>query len=117
MSGTVISLIVFAVLLGGAILGAIARHCLPDQRLDDDSKQVINLGTGLIGTIAALVLGLRAAARAIEPQTDTQRAFKSLANETVADFARTRALLFQPFSGPFEISRAPLQHALAPLGP
>jgi len=253
VNSTVLSLIVFAALIGGAVLGAVVRHFLPNKRLDDDSKQVITLGAGLIGTIAALTLGLlvaaaknsydaqssqvkqltadvvlldlmldqygsgahparqllreaippmvrqiwrenstegaqkgpfkataaaRAAAAAIEalePQNDPQRAFKSLATETVADLARTRALLFEqaersipmpflivlvfwltilfmsfslhsplsplvitvqlvlslsaaaaiflilgmsePFSGPFEISRAPLLHALAPLGP
>ena len=34
------------------------RRALPGHHLDDDAKDVVRLGTGLIGTIAALVLGL-----------------------------------------------------------
>jgi hypothetical protein len=58
MSSSEVSLIVLVVLLCGAGLGAVIRNRLPNQRLDDDSKQVITLGAGLVGTIAALVLGL-----------------------------------------------------------
>ena len=165
MSGTAISLIVFAVLLGGAVLGAVLRRFLPEQRLDDDSKQVINLGTGLIGTIAALVLGLLIAAgkNAYDAQSSqvkqltadivlldlmldqygqASRPARQLIRDAIPPLVdqiwrlsplvvtvqlllslSAAAAVFlilgmsEPFSGPFEISRAPLQHALAPLGP
>jgi len=52
------SLTVFACVSGGAILGMFLRSRLPGHQLSADAKDVVRLGTGLIGTIAALVLGL-----------------------------------------------------------
>ena len=58
MSSTETSLTVFACVLGGALLGVLLRSTLPAEHLRGDSKDVIRLGMGLVGTIAALVLGL-----------------------------------------------------------
>lgn len=52
------SLIALAVILGGAIGGLWLRHVLPEHYLPDETKDVVKLGTGLVGTISALVLGL-----------------------------------------------------------
>jgi hypothetical protein len=52
------SVIVFACILGGTVLGMFLRNRLPEHHLSGDTKEVVRLGTGLIGTIAALVLGL-----------------------------------------------------------
>jgi hypothetical protein len=51
-------LVVFAVIFGGALVGMILRVLLPEHHLSQDSKDVVKVGMGLIGTIAALVLGL-----------------------------------------------------------
>jgi hypothetical protein len=53
-----ISFIVFAFIAGGGLLGIFLRNTLPQHHLSQDAKDVARLGTGLIGTIAALVLGL-----------------------------------------------------------
>jgi hypothetical protein len=53
-----ISCIVFASILAGIILGKICRARLPEAHLDSESRDVIKLGLGLIGTMTALVLGL-----------------------------------------------------------
>jgi hypothetical protein len=53
-----ISLIAFAVILCGAFAGTLLRRALPGDHLANDAKDIIRLGAGLIGTIAALVLGL-----------------------------------------------------------
>jgi hypothetical protein len=53
-----VSSIAFAVILGGAFSGTFLRNALPGRHLADDAKDIVRLGTGLIGTIAALVLGL-----------------------------------------------------------
>lgn len=53
-----ISLVVFACLFLGALMGAFLRSRLPEHHLASDSKDAIKLGTGLIGTMAALLLGL-----------------------------------------------------------
>jgi hypothetical protein len=58
MTPIAISLIAFAVILGGAFGGTLLRRALPGDHLANDAKDIIRLGAGLIGTIAALVLGL-----------------------------------------------------------
>jgi hypothetical protein len=58
MTPLLTSLIAFAVIFGGTFLGMFVRYRLPEHHLSGDTKDVVRLGTGLIGTIAALVLGL-----------------------------------------------------------
>ena len=58
MGGLGISIIIFICVFGGAVLGIILRIILPDHHLSEDSKDVVKLGTGMIATLAALVLGL-----------------------------------------------------------
>lgn len=58
MSSTAISLIVLTCVFGGALLGILLRVILPEHHLTDDSKDIVKLGMGLVGTMAALVLGL-----------------------------------------------------------
>jgi hypothetical protein len=58
VNSILVSSIVFAVIMMGVMLGALLRNSLPGHHLADDSKDAIRLGTGLVGTIAALVLGL-----------------------------------------------------------
>lgn len=58
MSPTTISAVVFASVFGGALLGISVRSALPEQHVSKDSQDVVKLGMGLVGTMAALVLGL-----------------------------------------------------------
>jgi fluoride ion exporter CrcB/FEX len=58
MSAFAISGITFVCIAAGALLGMALRYTLPDHHLNADAKDVVRLGTGVIGTIAALVLGL-----------------------------------------------------------
>src|SRR5271167_3996291 len=58
MSPLAISLIAFACIFGGTLIGMFLRNRLPGHHLSGDTKDVVRLGTGLIGTIAALALGL-----------------------------------------------------------
>ena len=51
-------LIVFACVFGGALLGLYLSKKVAAHHLSADSKDVINLALGVIGTLAALVLGL-----------------------------------------------------------
>jgi len=62
VSAMAISWIVFACVFGGALLGMFLRAALPDHHLSTDSKDVVKLGMGVIGTMAAIVLGLLIAA-------------------------------------------------------
>ena len=52
------SLIAFVFIFGGAIVGMLLRRILPGHHVRDDSRDVIKLATGLVGTMSALVLGL-----------------------------------------------------------
>jgi hypothetical protein len=54
----VIALIVFVCVFGSALLGLHLRAMLPEHHLSEESIGVIKLATGLIATMAALVLGL-----------------------------------------------------------
>ena len=53
-----ISVVVFACLFLGALVGMFLRSRLPGHHLSADSKDSVKFGTGLIGTMAALLLGL-----------------------------------------------------------
>jgi hypothetical protein len=66
-----ISGIVFACGFGGAIFGMILRAILPEKHLSAESKDLVRLGMGLIGTMTALVLGLLVASA--KGSFDTQR--------------------------------------------
>lgn len=58
MSALSIAFIVFLFVVAGGVFGIVLRRALPDRHLSEDSKDMVRLGTGLVGTIAALVLGL-----------------------------------------------------------
>jgi hypothetical protein len=53
-----IAALVFACVFGGAMLGLFLGNALPEHHLSQESKDVVKLGTALIATMAALVLGL-----------------------------------------------------------
>jgi hypothetical protein len=50
--------ILFVCMFGGALLGMLLRSILPKHNFSEESKDVVRLGTGLVATMAALVLGL-----------------------------------------------------------
>jgi hypothetical protein len=53
-----IALSIFVCVFCSALLGLFMRTLLPEHHLDNDSLDVVKLATGLIATMAALVLGL-----------------------------------------------------------
>jgi hypothetical protein len=58
VSATTTSLIICAILIGGAMSGVLLRRLLPDHHLDAHAKDIVRLGCALIATITGLVLGL-----------------------------------------------------------
>jgi hypothetical protein len=58
MRDLLISLLVFALIFGGALAGMVVRPLLAEQHRNPDSKDVVKMTMGLIGTLTALVLGL-----------------------------------------------------------
>jgi hypothetical protein len=71
MSSLAVSCIVFACIFVGMILGMALRAILPEHHLSAESKDVVRLGMGLVGTMTALVLGLLIASA--KSSFDTQR--------------------------------------------
>lgn len=58
MDPLVDALLAGLIMLGGAGAGILLRRALPQHHLDDRSKDVVRVGSALIATISALVLGL-----------------------------------------------------------
>jgi hypothetical protein len=58
VTSVAIALIVLVCVFGGALFGMFLRTVLPEQHLDAASKDVVKVVTGLVATLAALVLGL-----------------------------------------------------------
>ena len=58
MSAMAVSLAVFAVVVGATAFGAFLNRILPEHHLSKESREIINLGIGVIVTLTALVLGL-----------------------------------------------------------
>jgi hypothetical protein len=58
MEPIALSCIALVCVFGGALVGILVRHRLPGHHLSDASKDTVKLATGVIATMAALVLGL-----------------------------------------------------------
>jgi hypothetical protein len=58
MNHLVVALIVFIVVFGCALASSYLRAVLPEHHLSDESISMVKLTTGLLATLAALVLGL-----------------------------------------------------------
>jgi len=58
MTPIAITLLVFVCVFGGALLGIFLQAVLPEHQLNEPTKDVVKLVTGLIATLSALVLGL-----------------------------------------------------------
>src|SRR5580692_850421 len=109
MSAAVLSCLIFALTLGGIVLGALLRTTLPQHHLSKDSQDVVRLGVGLIATIAALVLGLLIAAA--KGSFDTQ---SGQIKQITADVILLDALLEQygPETQPIRVA---MRSAIGPL--
>jgi hypothetical protein len=58
MNSTIIGLIAFACSFGGVLTGFLLGRVLPGHHLSEDSKDAVKMGSALIATLTALVLGL-----------------------------------------------------------
>src|ERR1700731_4796013 len=81
MNAIALSCITFVCISGGALLGMF----LPGHHLSTDDKDVVRLGTGLIGTIAALVLGLLIASAKGSYDTQSTQVTRMTSNVVLLD--------------------------------
>lgn len=58
MSAVIIGVIAFVCVFGGTVIGLFMRKTLPNHHLTGDSRDAVKMGSGLIATLSALVLGL-----------------------------------------------------------
>src|SRR5215471_15986538 len=58
MTSVEVAIVIFCCLFIGALVGMALRTIIPQHQLDPETKDLIKLGVGLIGTMSALVLGL-----------------------------------------------------------
>ena len=57
VTSTTVSLIAFACIFGGALIGVLLRAILPEHHFTNEAKDVFRLGLGLITTLTALCAG------------------------------------------------------------
>jgi hypothetical protein len=85
MSSIGLSCIVFLCISGGVLLGMFLRNALAEHHLSTDSKDVVRLGANLIGTLAALVLGLLIATAKSSYDTQSTQIREMTANIVLLD--------------------------------
>ena len=85
MSSQLVFLVTFVSIAVGGALGMLIRIRLPDAGLIAESKEVVRLGAGLMGTVAALVLGLMIASAKNSYDTQTANVRQLAANIILLD--------------------------------
>ena len=85
MSPLEISSIIFSCIFGSAMLGMWLRGVLPEHHLDAETKDLVKLGVGLIGTMAALLLGLLVASAKSSYDTRSSEVTQMAANTILLD--------------------------------
>jgi hypothetical protein len=90
VSAIAIVCIAFVCCCGAALAGMLLHIWLPDSHLDGDSKETVRLVTGLIATIAALVLSLLIASA--KSSYDTQAAGLQQMSADIAQLDRMLVL-------------------------
>jgi ABC-type amino acid transport system permease subunit len=118
MSSLAVSGIIFACVFAGALIGLLIRTRLPEHHLSPESKDLVKLVIGVIGTMTALVLGLLVASA--KSSYDAQRSGVSQLAANVIMLDRALALYGKQTQGTPEGQKAQevrelLQSSLADL--
>lgn len=72
MDSLTIASLIFACIVGGALIGLLIRTRLSSEHMSSESKEVVKVAMGLVATMSALVLGLMVASA--KSTFDAQRA-------------------------------------------
>ena len=106
MNSHLIALLAFASIFGASLLGIWLRKAIPDQHLNAETKECVQLGMGLLATMTALLLGLLIASA--KGLYDTQR------NEVIEIAAKVAFLdrALATYGTETNNSRAMLRHAV-----
>jgi hypothetical protein len=80
-----VATVAFVFIFGGALLGIFLRRAFPEQHLNSDTRDIVRVGTGLIATLSALVLGLLIASAQSALQTQSNQIKQITANVILLD--------------------------------
>ena len=75
-----VGLAVLVVVFSSAVIGRLIRRKLPESHLTDETKGVVTLSMGVVGTLTALVLGLLIATASTTFNTRNQQITTLAAN-------------------------------------
>jgi len=106
MNPIAVSLLAFALMLLGILVGSWVHRTLRANHLSSDSKEVIKLSMGVMGTLTALVLGLLVAS-AHGSYAERQSEVKQL-----TAYAILLDLLLEQYGSDAESARVSLRHAV-----
>ena len=115
MSYIVVSAVTFCLIFGAGLLGMLLRNVLPEDHLSDNSKDVVKLGMGLVGTMAALVLGLLIASA--NESYDAQSSALLEMSAKVISLDRTLASYGAEAKEPRELLHSDVVHIIEQLWP
>jgi hypothetical protein len=104
MSALTLSFIILGCVFGGALFGMLLRAILPEKHMSVETRDVVKLGMGLIGTMTALVLGLLIASA--KGSYDAQRNGLAQMSGNVIFLDRTLARYGKDSEGAREMLRA-----------
>jgi len=85
MTPLLMSLAAFTCIFGGTFLGIFIRRRLPHRHLSGDTKDIVKQGTGLIATLASLVLGLLIASANGKYETENGQIKQMIADIILVD--------------------------------
>jgi hypothetical protein len=97
MTPLLMSFAAFSCIFAGTFLGISIRRRLPDRHLSGDTKDIVRQGTGLIATLASLVLGLLIASANGKYETENSQIKQMIADIILVD---TTLSLFGPDAEP-----------------
>jgi hypothetical protein len=115
MSYIAVSSITFCLIFGAGLLGMLLRRVLPEDHLSDNSKDVVKLGMGLVGTMTALVLGLLIASA--QEAYDAQSTALLQMSAKVISLDRTLARYGPETKEPREVLHSEVVHIIGRLWP
>jgi len=107
VSSVTVSLIVFACVFGGALVGICVSSRLPSHHVTSETKDVVRLGMGLVATTVAIALGLLIASAKSYYDTQSAEVTQLAANVVLLD----RILLH--YGPETQEARAMLRNSLA----
>jgi hypothetical protein len=115
VSTIIISLITFVFTFAGSLCGLFLRYLLPDNHLNEHARDVVKLGTGLIATMAALMLGLLI--NSANNSLDTMSNELTQASTTIVELDQTLASYGSETAELRQLLRKIVAAALEKIGP